>query len=91
MALVGRIEILQKILHLQDLHFTTNYYQSVLGLCIVSKNILNDLNLDSKTKIYRHIAVYQDTYNLFLHEAKYSDTHDGILRRILQERRKEKQ
>jgi hypothetical protein len=42
--------------------------------------------MDNNTKIYKHIAVLQDTYNLFLNEAKYSDTHDGILRRILQER-----
>jgi hypothetical protein len=47
--------------------------------------------MDNKTKIYRHIAVLQDTYNLFINEAKYSDTQDSILRRILRERRKEKQ
>jgi len=45
--------------------------------------------VDNNTKIYKHIAVLQDTYNLFINEAKYSDTQDSILRRILHEREKQ--
>jgi hypothetical protein len=47
--------------------------------------------LNEQNKIYKHIAVKQDTYNLFLKEAKYSDTQDSILSRILKEREKQKQ
>jgi hypothetical protein len=42
-------------------------------------------------KIYKHIAVRQDTYNLFLKEAGYRDTMDSILSRILKERERQKQ
>jgi hypothetical protein len=47
--------------------------------------------MDNQNKIYKHIAVRQDTYDLFLKEATYRDTQDSILSRILKEREKLKQ
>jgi hypothetical protein len=45
---------------------------------------------DKTDKIYKHIAVRQDTYDLFLKEAKYRDTQDAILSRILKEREQQR-
>jgi hypothetical protein len=44
--------------------------------------------MDNKIKTYKHIAVLQDTFDLFLNEAKYRDTQDSTLRRILLERQR---